>query len=57
MQKQGIVVKGLGGLYEVRLSDGTSVLCRGKGILKRDDGKLLVGDRVRVADAERIQND
>lgn len=45
-------MKGLGGLYEVRLSDGTSVLCRGKGILKRDDGKLLVGDRVRVADAE-----
>ena len=52
MQKQGIVVKGLGGLYEVRLSDTESVFCRGKGVLKRDDGKLLVGDRVLVADAE-----
>ncbi len=52
MQRTGIVVKGLGGLYEVRLSEGGSVLCRGKGILKRDDGKLLVGDRVCVADAE-----
>lgn len=52
MQKEGIVVKGLGGLYEVRLPDGKSVFCRGKGVLKRDDGKLLVGDRVVVADAE-----
>lgn len=52
MQRTGIVVKGLGGLYEVRLFEGGSVLCRGKGILKRDDGKLLVGDRVCVADAE-----
>ena len=52
MEKQGIVIKGLGGLYEVRLSCGTSVLCRGKGVLKRDEGKLLIGDRVCVADAE-----
>jgi len=52
MQAEGIVVKGLGGLYEVRLPDGKSVFCRGKGVLKRDDGKLLVGDRVVVADAE-----
>ncbi len=36
----------------MRLFDGKSVLCRGKGVLKRDDGKLLVGDRVVVADAE-----
>lgn len=36
----------------MRLPDGESILCRGKGILKRDDGKLLVGDRVCVADAE-----
>ena len=52
MQAEGIVVKGLGGLYEVRLPDGKSVFCRGKGVLKRDDGQLLVGDRVLVADAE-----
>lgn len=52
MQKNGIVIKGLGGLYEVLLSDGAHLLCRGKGVLKREDGKLLVGDRVCVADAE-----
>ena len=52
MEKQGIVIKGLGGLYEVHLFDGDTVLCRGKGTLKRDEGKLLVGDRVCVADAE-----
>lgn len=49
MQKEGIVVKGLGGLYEVRFADGETAACRGKGILKRDDGKLLIGDRVTVA--------
>ena len=36
----------------MRLFDGESVFCRGKGILKRDEGKLLVGDRVVVADAK-----
>ena len=52
MQKNGIVTKGVGGLYEVLLSDGSRILCRGKGILKKDDGKLLVGDRVSVKDAQ-----
>ncbi len=52
MQKNGIVTKGVGGLYEVLLSDGSCILCRGKGILKKDDGKLLVGDRVSVLDAQ-----
>jgi len=48
MQKNGTVVKGLGGLYEVRFADAQSAVCRGKGILKRDEGKLLVGDAVTV---------
>lgn len=49
MQKEGILIKGLGGLYDVRFDDGTTASCRGKGILKRDDAKLLIGDRVSVA--------
>ena len=48
MIKNGIVIKGLGGLYEVLTDDGEHVSARGKGVLKRDEGKLLIGDRVSV---------
>ena len=50
-EKYGRVVKGLGGLFEVRIDEGGDVsrlACRAKGVLKRDEEKLLVGDRVRV---------
>ncbi len=49
--KQGKVTKGLGGLYEVRIEENGGVerlLCRAKGILKRDEEKVLIGDNVRV---------
>lgn len=48
MKQTGTVTKGLGGLYDVRLDGGGTAVCRGKGILKKDDGKLLVGDRVEI---------
>lgn len=50
-EKNGKVIKGLGGLYEIRISDkdGISRLsCRAKGTLKRDDAKVLIGDNVTV---------
>lgn len=50
-EKTGKVVKGLGGLFEIRISDGdgvTRLACRAKGNLKRDDGKVLIGDNVKV---------
>lgn len=50
-EKHGKVVKGLGGLYEVRIA-GTDtserIVCRAKGVLKRDEEKLLIGDNVTV---------
>ena len=52
-QGEGRVIKGVGGLYTVRLDagtqplDGATVSARGRGILRRR-GALLVGDRVRV---------
>ena len=50
--KYGKVVKGLGGLYETRvtLQDGAveRLECRAKGILKRDEAKVLVGDNVKI---------
>ncbi len=50
-EKYGKVVKGLGGLYEVRVNEGGAVsrlACRAKGILRKDEDKLLIGDNVTV---------
>lgn len=49
--KYGKVVKGLGGLFETRIVDegGVSRLAsRAKGILKRDEAKVLIGDNVTI---------
>lgn len=51
-EKNGKVIKGLGGLYEVRIDEGDSVsrlACRAKGVLKRDEAKVLIGDNVTVS--------
>lgn len=48
---KGKVVKGLGGLYEVRVeSEGeiNRLACRAKGSLHRDEEKVLIGDNVTV---------
>lgn len=50
-EKFGKVVKGLGGLYEVRIDEGDEIsrlACRAKGVLKRDEAKVLIGDNVTV---------
>lgn len=50
-EKYGKVVKGLGGLYEVRIEENgvvTRLACRAKGALKRDEAKVLIGDNVTV---------
>ena len=46
---EGIVIRGLGGLYEV-LCDGQVYRCRGRGGLKRDRNILYVGDRVEFSE-------
>ena len=53
MLSEGRVMRGVGGLYEVRIAteDGERyVTCRGRGILRRDDDKLLVGDLCLVSE-------
>ena len=50
-ERIGKVVKGLGGLYEVRIKDdgGVSrISCRAKGVLHRDEERVLIGDDVKV---------
>lgn len=44
---RGVVVKGLGGLYEVLCDEGR-IACRARGALKRDEEKVLIGDRVEL---------
>ena len=52
-ERNGKVVKGLGGLYETRLFDtGERVVSRAKGILRREYEKLLVGDNVKISFAD-----
>ncbi len=49
-ERKARVVKGLGGLFELILdTTGERILCRAKGILKRDDEKVFVGDEVKVS--------
>lgn len=50
-EKYGKVVKGLGGLYETRIVENgevTRLCCRAKGVLKRDEEKVLIGDNVMI---------
>ena len=50
-EKYGKVVKGLGGLFDVRIVENgviSRLSCRAKGNLKRDEEKVLIGDNVRV---------
>ncbi|MBQ9735762.1 MAG: ribosome small subunit-dependent GTPase A [Clostridia bacterium] len=51
-KEEGIVVRGLGGAFTVRTDAGAYYTCRAKGVLKRNDGKLLVGDRVTLSRSE-----
>ena len=55
----GKVVKGLGGLYDIRVaeSDGTVSLlsCRAKGTLHREDERVLIGDEVVVRVDESVE--
>lgn len=53
IEKKGKVVKGLGGLYNVRVTENdgrTSIYtCRAKGVLHKDEEKLLIGDNVSIS--------
>ena len=52
-EKKGKIIKGLGGLYSVRVSENDETVsvytCRAKGILHKDEEKLLIGDNVLIS--------
>lgn len=43
---QGIVIRAIGGFYDVRTDDGTVVRCRARGRFKNDGTTVYAGDRV-----------
>lgn len=46
---EGIVLKGVGGFYSVRLADGEIVECRLRGRLRLEGDRVIPGDRVVVS--------
>lgn len=43
------VLRSVGGLFELLCeADGHRTACRARGVLRRDEGRVLVGDRVRI---------
>ena len=52
-EKKGKVIKGLGGLYNVRVAENDGQIsiytCRAKGVLHKDEEKLLIGDNVSIS--------
>jgi len=59
-EAQGRVVKGLGGLFDVRVEDEGCVrmlAVRARGSLRRTDERVLVGDRVCVTGDDAVPDD
>ncbi|MBE6637727.1 MAG: ribosome small subunit-dependent GTPase A [Ruminococcaceae bacterium] len=50
MEYQGKLIKGVGGLYEIRLADGSTVTCKAKGGFRHESIKPCIGDNVTVRD-------
>jgi len=52
-EKKGKVIKGLGGLYNVRVIENDGEICvytcRAKGVLHKDEEKLFIGDNVSIS--------
>ncbi|MCI8331233.1 MAG: ribosome small subunit-dependent GTPase A [Clostridiales bacterium] len=46
---EGIIVKGLGGLYDIRFNDGRLVCCKAKGVFRHEQIKPMIGDWVEIS--------
>ncbi len=45
----GIIIRAMGGFYDVRTEDGKVLRCRARGRFKKEGINIMVGDRVEVA--------
>ena len=48
--KEGVIIKGVGGLYTVMTGDAIPYSCRARGIFRKDSITPLIGDRVIISD-------
>lgn len=48
MTRKGLILHGVGGLYRVRLDDGTVIQCKARGAFRHEGTTPLVGDTVCV---------
>lgn len=46
--KQGRIIKGIGGFYTVLLADGTSCVCKARGLFRKQGVTPLIGDEVEI---------
>ena len=46
--KEGVIIKGIGGFYDVLASDNQVYRCRPRGIFRKLGITPMVGDRVRI---------
>lgn len=46
--KQGRIIKGIGGFYTVLLSDGSSCVCKARGLFRKHGVTPLIGDEVEI---------
>ncbi len=53
----GVIVKGIGGFYYVKSDDGEIVECRARGVLRKENIKPMIGDRVVVENASLVKID
>lgn len=51
---EGQVIKGVGGLYKVKLEDNSLIKCKARGKVKKQIGEIFIGDYVKVNTSERV---
>ncbi len=49
MGKNGTIIAGIGGNYDVQLEDGQTVRCKARGIFRKQKTTPLIGDRVTIS--------
>lgn len=53
--REGMILSGVGGLYEILCTDGETVFCKARGIFRKEGIKPLLGDKVRFSEQEYIE--
>ena len=51
--QKGIIIKGLGGLYEIKLEDGSVVNCKAKGAFRHERITPYIGDNVILKQSDK----